>query len=221
MRIQVALDLTDLRRAVEITRELCRAGLELVEAGTPLIKMYGLPAVSAIKTACPKAEVVADLKTADVGALEARLAKEFGADWGTVLGATNIETIEEFVNEAKTLGLKTAVDLIGLTNAVERAREIKQRVIPDLFIFHLGIDVQRRSGLKFEELLEMAFRLREEGVRVGVAGGITDREIKMIVESGKIIDVVIVGRAITNDPSPSSKFIIMNNILKQSKWQTL
>jgi len=217
MRIQVALDLTDLRRAVEMTRELCRVGLELVEAGTPLIKMYGLPAVSAIKTACPKAEVVADLKTADVGALEARLAKEFGADWGTVLGATNIETIEEFVNEAKTLGLKTAVDLIGLTNAIERAREIKQRVIPDLFIFHLGIDVQRRSGLKFEELLEMAFRLREEGVRVGVAGGITDREIKMIVESGKIIDVVIVGRAITNDPSPSSKFIIMNNILKQSK----
>jgi hexulose-6-phosphate synthase (EC 4.1.2.-) len=217
MRIQVALDLTDLRRAVEITRELCRVGLELVEAGTPLIKMYGLPAVSAIKTACPKAEVVADLKTADVGALEARLAKEFGADWGTVLGATNIETIEEFVNEAKTLGLKTAVDLIGLTNAIERAREIKQKVIPDLFIFHLGIDVQRRSGLKFEELLEMAFRLREEGVRVGVAGGITDREIKMIVESGKIIDVVIVGRAITNDPSPSSKFIIMNNILKQSK----
>jgi len=214
MKIQVALDLTDLRRAVELTRELCRAGLEMVEAGTPLIKMFGLPAVSAIKTACPSAEVVADLKTADVGALEARLAREFGADWGTVLGATNIETIEEFVKEAKTLGLKTAVDLLGLPNALERAREIKQRIVPDLFIFHLGIDVQRRTGLRFEELLEAASRLRAEGVGVGIAGGITEREVKMLVESGKTVDVIIIGRAVVNDPSPSSKFIIMNNILK-------
>ncbi len=215
MKIQVALDLTDLRRAVELTRELCRAGLEMVEAGTPLIKMFGLPAVSAIKTACPTAEVVADLKTADVGALEARLAREFGADWGTVLGATNIETIEEFVKEARVLGLKAAVDLIGLPNALERAREIKQRVMPDLFIFHLGIDVQRRTGLRFEELLEMASRLRTEGVGVGIAGGMTEREIKIIIEGGKTVDVIIVGRAIVSDPSPSSKFIIMNNILKQ------
>lgn len=215
MKIQVALDLTDLRRAVELTRELCRAGLEMVEAGTPLIKMFGLPAVSAIKTACPTAEVVADLKTADVGALEARLAREFGADWGTVLGATNIETIEEFVKEARALGLKAAVDLIGLPNALERAREIKQRVMPDLFIFHLGIDVQRRTGLRFGELLEMASRLRTEGVGVGIAGGITEREIKIIIEGGKTVDVIIVGRAIVSDPSPSSKFIIMNNILKQ------
>jgi len=215
MKIQVALDLTDLRRAVELTRELCKAGLELVEAGTPLIKMFGLPVVSAIKTACPSAEVVADLKTADVGALEARLAREFGADWGTVLGATNIETIEEFVKEARVLGLKAAVDLIGLPNALERAREIKQRVVPDLFILHLGIDVQRRTGLRFEELLEMASRLRTEGVGVGIAGGITEREIKIIIEGGKTVDVIIVGRAIVSDPSPSSKFIIMKNILKQ------
>ncbi|MGC8994776.1 MAG: orotidine 5'-phosphate decarboxylase / HUMPS family protein, partial [Pyrobaculum sp.] len=53
MKIQVALDLVDLRRAVELTRELCEAGLEVVEAGTPLIKMFGMPAVSALKTACP------------------------------------------------------------------------------------------------------------------------------------------------------------------------
>jgi len=215
VKIQVALDLTDLRRAIELTRALCRVGLEMVEAGTPLIKTYGLSAVGVLKATCPGAEVVADLKTADVGALEARLAREFGADWGTVLGATNIETIEEFVNEARTLGLKAAVDLIGLPNALERAREIKQRVVPDLFILHLGIDVQRKSGLRFEELLELAHKLRAESVGVGIAGGITEREVKILVESGKTVDVVIIGRAIVNDPSPSSKFVIINNILKQ------
>lgn len=216
MRLQVALDLVDLRRAVELTRELCNAGLEVVEAGTPLIKLYGLPAVSAIKTACPRAEVVADIKTADVGRLEAQLAREFGADWATVLGATNIETIEDFVNGGRSIGLKTAVDLIGVSNPLERAREILKSVAPDLFIFHLGIDVQRRTGLRFEELLAAASRLREEaGVSVGIAGGITEREIEIVTRSGKRVDVIIVGRAITGDASPASRFIIMNNILKQ------
>jgi 3-hexulose-6-phosphate synthase len=215
VKIQVALDLTDLRRAIELTRELCKVGLEIVEAGTPLIKTYGLSAVGVLKATCPGAEVVADLKTADVGALEARLAREFGADWGTVLGATNIETIEEFVREARALGLRSMVDLIGLPNALERAREIMQRVLPDLFVFHLGIDVQRRTGLRFEELLELAHKLRAEGVGVGIAGGITEREVEILVESGKVVDVVVIGRAIVNDPSPSSKFVIINNILKR------
>jgi 3-hexulose-6-phosphate synthase len=39
--------------------------------------------------------------------------------------------------------------------------------------------------------------------------------VKILVESGKTVDVVIIGRAIVNDPSPSSKFVIINNILKQ------
>lgn len=221
MKLQVALDLTDLRKAIELTRELCSVGLEIVEAGTPLIKLYGLSTVSALKAACPKAEVVADLKTADVGALEARLAKEFGADWATVLGATNIETIEDFIKEGRALGLKTAVDLIGLPNALERAHEIMKTVTPDLFIFHVGVDVQRKTGLKFEDLLYSAYKLKTEGVGVGIAGGITEQEIRFIISSRKLVDIIIVGRAIVNDPLPLSKFITMNKILKQAKSESL
>ncbi|MEM1837247.1 MAG: orotidine 5'-phosphate decarboxylase / HUMPS family protein [Pyrobaculum sp.] len=214
MKLQVALDLIDLRKAMELTRELCSAGLELIEVGTPLIKTYGLSAVSVIKTSCPTAEVLADLKTADVGRLEARLAKEFGADWGTVLGATNIETIEEFVSEGRAVGLKTAVDLIGVYNIVERVREIKNRISPDLFVLHMGIDVQLKTGKTFIELLQMAQRLREEGVGVAIAGGITDREVKYLVENKIYVDVVVIGRYIVSDESPKSKFIMINNLLK-------
>ncbi|MEZ0319027.1 MAG: orotidine 5'-phosphate decarboxylase / HUMPS family protein [Pyrobaculum sp.] len=215
MKLQIALDLLDLRRAVEITKELCGVGLELVEAGTPLIKLFGLPSVGVLKTACPSAEVVADLKTADVGSLEARLAKEFGADWATVLGATNIETIEDFVNEGRRIGLKTAVDLIGLANPLERAREIMRTTAPDMFVFHLGIDVQKKTGREFGELLDAAVQLKKEGAGVAVAGGITEREIEHMVKSGLFVDVVIVGRAVVNDVSPKSKFDMMNKILKQ------
>ncbi|MFN3804372.1 MAG: orotidine 5'-phosphate decarboxylase / HUMPS family protein [Pyrobaculum sp.] len=217
MRLQVALDLVDLRKAIELTRQLCAAGLELVEAGTPLIKTYGLSSVSALKAACPGAEVVADLKTADVGRLEAQLAKEFGADWGTVLGATNMETIVEFINAGREIALKTAVDLIGVSNPVERAREVLKAARPDLFVFHLGVDVQKKAGLKFEQLLDAACEVRTQGVAVAIAGGITEREVEIITRGRRQIDVVIVGRAITGDMSPVTRFIAINKILKSLK----
>lgn len=214
MKIQVALDLVDLRKAMELTRELCKAGVEMIEVGTPLIKLYGLASVSAVKSSCPKAEVVADLKTADVGGLEARLAREFGADWGTVLGMTNLETITEFIKEGRAVGLKTAVDLIASRNPEDRAREILEVASPDLFVVHLGIDVQVKTGLKFEDLLEVALRIRSMGVGVAVAGGITERELELIARRRAMVDVIVIGRSIVNDASPASKFIMMNNILK-------
>lgn len=214
MKLQVALDLVDLRKAVNLARELCSVGAEMIEAGTPLIKLYGMASVSAIKSACPKAEVVADIKTADVGGLEARLAREFGADWGTVLGMTNLETIVEFIKEGKAVGLKTAVDLIGSRDPEGRAQEILKAARPDLFIVHLGVDVQTRTGMRFEDLLEIALRIKNMGVGVAVAGGITERELELIIKRGAQVDVVVVGRSIVNDTSPASKFVMMNNILK-------
>lgn len=221
MRLQVALDITDIRKAIQLTKDLCKVGLEVVEVGTPLIKTYGLPSVSAVKVACPKAEVVADLKTADVGALEARLAWEFGADWATVMGATNIETIEEFVKEGRGLGLKSIVDLIGVQNPEARAREILEVVRPDMFVVHLGIDVQKRTGLTFENLLDIATIIKGLGVGVGVAGGILEREIELILKRGVNVDVVIVGRAIVNDASPQLRYVNLSKALKEGIHRSL
>ncbi|MEM4793739.1 MAG: orotidine 5-phosphate decarboxylase, partial [Pyrobaculum sp.] len=79
---------------------------------------------------------------------------------------------------------------------------------------HMGIDVQLKTGKTFIELLQMAQRLREEGVGVAIAGGITDREVKYLVENKIYVDVVVIGRYIVSDESPKSKFIMINNLLK-------
>jgi 3-hexulose-6-phosphate synthase len=108
------------------------------------------------------------------------------------------------------------VDLIGVGDPLSRAREILHRVRPDLFVVHLGIDVQRRTGLRFENLLDVAWKLRNEGVAVAIAGGITEREVELVARSGRPIDVIIVGRAVVGDPSPKAKFIMINKILKHA-----
>lgn len=212
MRIQIALDLVDLLKAVDMARDLCLAGADLIEAGTPLIKAYGIGAVGLIKAACPHAEAVADIKTADVGALEAELAKRAGADWGTVMAVVNLETVEEFARRAREIGLKTALDTIGLPSPRDRVLEILNRAPIDMVIFHLGIDVQKRRGLTIEGLADEAEKIkREGGVAVAVAGGIDERSLSAI--RGRDIDVAIIGRAITSAKSPREAYLSLKSII--------
>src|SRR5215831_3786633 len=69
-KIQVALDVLTIEEAVKIAREARRAGVEWVEAGTPLIKSKGIQAVRELKAKFPDSTVVADMKTLDAGTME-------------------------------------------------------------------------------------------------------------------------------------------------------
>src|SRR2546427_9475442 len=80
--VQVALDLIRMEDALRIAGAAHRAGVEWVEAGTPLIKSEGMRSVRELKRALPAAVVVADMKTLDAGAIETEIAFEAaGAIW--------------------------------------------------------------------------------------------------------------------------------------------
>ncbi len=203
LKLQVALDLTEPSAAVDLARRLCSAdAVDIVEAGTPLIKAAGIFIVSALKVACPNAVVMADLKTMDVGALEARLAINAGAGIVSVLGAAANETISEFINETRRLGGKSLVDMISVKDPTARVKElISIGLRPDYVGLHLGIDVQRSRGLTIEDLVKEAVGIRDNyGIAVAIAGGIDERVAPKI--RGTNIDIVIVGRAITQSPDP-------------------
>jgi 3-hexulose-6-phosphate synthase/6-phospho-3-hexuloisomerase len=53
--LQVALDLLEIDRAVEIAEEAVRGGADWIEAGTPLIKSEGMQAVRTLRESVPGA----------------------------------------------------------------------------------------------------------------------------------------------------------------------
>ena len=65
--LQVALDLTELSRAMQIARKRLVEGRDWIEAGTPLIKSEGMQAIRALKAHFPDHAIVADMKIADTG----------------------------------------------------------------------------------------------------------------------------------------------------------
>ncbi len=112
MMLQVAIDLTNTEDALNLADQVAPY-VDTIELGTPLIKAEGLSVIRAMKRAHPDKVVFADLKTADAGALEARIAFEAGADLVTVLGTADDSTIKGAVRAAQAAGKGVVVDLIN------------------------------------------------------------------------------------------------------------
>ncbi len=201
-RLQVALDLIDLKAALDIATKVCELSPSvIVEAGTPLIKSVGMKAVKALREACSINEVVADTKTVDAGAIEARLAFEAGANYVTVLALAGDETISEVIDTARELGGQVIVDLINVQQPVAAAKKAAQ-LGADVVCFHVGIDVQRRRGITVETLLGEIREIKNAGlgIRLATAGGITPQTAEVLARAG--VDIVIVGGYITKSQDP-------------------
>lgn len=201
--IQVALDYTSMREALATASLLAGSARRLVlEAGTPLIKAYGLEAVDLLRALPGSGHVVADMKTMDTGGLEVELAHSYGASATTVLAAAPDETIEEAARTASRLGITLYGDLIGVGDPVGRARRLEKLGI-DVVLLHIGIDVQKRLGLTAGSRVEVVKRLRREvGTLIAVAGGVKPREAGQLADAG--VDIVIIGSAITRASDPKA-----------------
>src|SRR6266516_7945762 len=71
--VQLSLDLTSLDEALETAEIAVQAGVDWLEAGTPLLLAERLRAVETLRARFPNHPIVADLKTMDGGYLEAEM----------------------------------------------------------------------------------------------------------------------------------------------------
>ena len=190
MKLQLAIDLISLQRAVAAAREL-EPFIDIVEVGTPLILSEGVRAVAAIKSEFPDIQVLADLKIMDAGELESRIALDGGADIVTVLGVADDRTIRVAADEAHRRDKRVMVDMIGVREIEARAREV-DAIGVDCICVHTAFDRQRTGGVPLDELRRVErLPLRS---RIAVAGGIRLETITEILREAP--DVVIVGDGI-------------------------
>jgi len=192
--LQVALDFENLSRALTAAREAVAGGADWVEAGTPLIKSEGLDAVRELKKAFPDHPIVADMKVMDTGAFEVEIAAKAGAEYVTVLGAADDDTIAEAVRGADQYGAGIIVDLLNVPDPVARTRraaELGARAA----CLHIGIDMQMQGRTPFEALERLC---RDAPIPVAVAGGLNSETIAEAVRAGATI--LVVGGAITKSP---------------------
>ena len=189
--IQLALDFTELDRALRVAGEAVAGGVDWLEAGTPLIKSEGLDAVRALRRAFAGRTIVADMKVMDAGRIEAEAAAKAGADIVDVLGAASDATIQECIEAGRHYGVKIVVDTIAVEDVVTRAKEV-EAMGADYVSVHIAIDEQMHGVTPFETLRKVAEAV---SIPVAIAGGIHCENAAEAVRCGA--SIVIVGGAIT------------------------
>ena len=114
--LQVALDLLELKRALQIAQESIDGGADWIEVGTPLIKSEGMSAIRSMRERFPDSVIVADMKIADTGTLEVEMAAKAGANIVCVLADADDAVIEEAVRAAQQYGIRIMADPVSYTH---------------------------------------------------------------------------------------------------------
>lgn len=198
--VQISLDLTNIDEALETAALAMRAGVDWLEAGTPLILAEGLHGVRALRSAFPGTPIVADLKTMDGGYLEAEMMAKAGASHVVVMARAHEETLKVVVQAGKDHGVAVMGDNLGCPDMVSGARLLEEMGC-DFVIHHIGYDERRGIAARGQRMPSPLDQLREvvSAVRVPVqaVGGLTLEQAIRCPEYGA--PLVVLGAPLTID----------------------
>ncbi len=198
--VQISLDLTNIDEALETAAMAMRAGVDWLEAGTPLILAEGLQGVSALRRAFPGVPIVADLKTMDGGYLEAEMMAKAGATHVVVMARAHEETIRCVVNAGRDFGVKVMGDNLGCEDMVAAAKWLEDLGC-DFVIHHIGYDERRGIAAKGLRMPSPLDQLREvvQAVKIPVqaVGGLSLEQAIKCPEYGA--PLVVLGAPLTID----------------------
>ncbi|MDN3690370.1 orotidine 5'-phosphate decarboxylase / HUMPS family protein [Cyclobacterium jeungdonense] len=158
--VQISLDLTNIEEALETAAMAMRAGVDWLEAGTPLILAEGLHGVRKLREAFPDTPIVADLKTMDGGYLEAEMMAKAGATHVVVMARAHEETIKCVVQAGKDHGVKVMGDNLGCPDMVAGAKFLEDLGC-DFIVHHIGYDERRGIAAKGKRMPSPLDQLRE------------------------------------------------------------
>lgn len=202
--LQVALDLVEMQKVTRVLSELPENDHLIIEAGTPLIKKFGLQIISEMRKIRPNAFIIADLKVLDTGNLEARMAADASADAVVISGLAPVSTLEKAIAESKKTGIYSVVDMLNVPDPVKVIKSIK--VKPDVVELHRAIDAEDTAHAWGD--IPALKKAAGGKLLVATAGGIRVDVVRDAVKAGA--DIIVVGRAITaskNIPTAADLFL--------------
>ncbi len=198
--VQISLDLTNIDEALETAALAMRAGVDWLEAGTPLLLAEGLHGVKKLRENFPGVPIVADLKTMDGGYLEAEMMAKAGATHVVVMARAHEETIKIVVEAGKDFGIQIMGDNLGCPDMVAGAKRLEELGC-DYVIHHIGYDERRGIAAQGFPMPSPLDQLREVVAAVNVpvqaVGGLSLEQAIRCPEYGA--PLVVLGAPLTID----------------------
>ena len=199
--VQISLDVTTMEEAIETAELARRAGVDWLEAGTPLILSQGLRAVRELRARFSDVPIVADLKTMDGGYLEAEMMAKAGATHVVVMARAHAETLRVVVKAGSDYGIGVMGDNLGCPDMVAGAKLLEEYGC-GYVIHHIGYDERRGIAARGEVAPTPLDQLREvvAAVKVPVqaVGGLSIEQAIQTPAYGA--PLVVIGAPLAIDP---------------------
>lgn len=212
--VQISLDLINIDEALETAAMALRAGVDWLEAGTPLILAEGLHGVKKLREAFPGIPIVADLKTMDGGYLETEMMAKAGATHVVVMARAHEETVKCVVQAGQEFGVKVMGDNLGCPDMVAAAKWLEDLGC-DYVIHHIGYDERRGIAARGMRMPSPLDQLREVvkavNIPVQAVGGLTLEQAIQCPSYGA--PLVVLGAPLTID---ADSFKTANGNLEES-----
>jgi len=210
--VQISLDLTDINEAIDTARIALEAGVDWLEAGTPLILAEGLRGVRALRKEFPSVPIVADLKTMDGGYLEAIMMAKAGATHVVVMARAHAETIKCVVKAGREYGVKVMGDNMACDDKVAASRWLEDLGV-DYIVHHTGFDertgVFAKTGKRLSPLDDLKAVVEAVAIPVQAVGGLSIEEAISTPKYGA--PLVVIGAPLAID---SHAFSVASTDLK-------
>jgi 3-keto-L-gulonate-6-phosphate decarboxylase len=187
---QISVDTDNLKQGLVVAEAALAAGITLIEMGTPLLKLEGVHnVVPAFRQRFPEALLLADMKTMDGGAGEARAVFAGGGniiDFLAIAGIASARNIcavrDEFRRADPVLPRLVFADILlphqgPAENAVEIALGMLDAGVDGVGV-HLQLDARRADPLLFQsdilaDTARAIFKRVGDAASVQVVGGLS------------------------------------------------
>jgi 3-hexulose-6-phosphate synthase len=210
--VQISLDLTNIDEALDTAAIAVEAGVDWLEAGTPLLLAEGLHAVEKLRAQFPNHPIVADLKTMDGGYLEAEMMAKAGATHVVVMARAHAETIKCVVKAGRDFGVKVMGDNMVCDDKAAASKWMEDLGV-DYIVHHTGFDerngVFADTGKRLSPLDDLKAVVEAVSVPVQAVGGLSIEEAISMPKHGA--PLVVIGAPLAID---AHSFSVAGNDLK-------
>ena len=198
---QISVDVATLEQGLGVAEAALAGGVTIVEMGTPLLKNQGVSnVVPAFRRKFPEALLLADMKTMDGGAFEARAVYAGGGNIVDFLALAGVDTAkaicgvrDEFRRAGPDLPRLVFADIMvphqgPAAQAVEVARRMLDAGVDGVGV-HLQADARRADPRLIEsgalgDAVRAVFERVGKAAPVQVVGGLSVAEAKGLAQSG-------------------------------------
>jgi 3-hexulose-6-phosphate synthase len=165
--VQVAIDVLTVDEALRIAEAAVRAGVDWLEAGTPLITFAGTSCIGALSRAFPQMPILADYKAMDgVRKYVLETAKQ-GGHIATVCAVASDASIRTAVQAGQDAQIAIISDLYAAPDVPQRAAQVEAMGVDSLYV-HWGAD-QRAADPDHDPQADLRPVIERVRVPVGVA----------------------------------------------------